>query len=100
MKNNMIETALTFYGLYYYVIDTVLTLVEGSYMEICRFALFSHHLPAIPLLYTVSKLNYKPWWALATAGNSFNDYFILESANDGRSTNNSNNSFERDQTVQ
>lgn len=67
-KGYYFEKALTSFGFYYYIIDTVLTLIEGSYTEKCRFSFLSHHIPSIPLIYSLNKLNYMPWWTLSIAG--------------------------------
>lgn len=75
-KGYYLEKALTSLGFYYYLLDTVLTLIEGSYMEKCRFSFLSHHLPSIPLIYSLNKLNYMPWWTISIAGKRIN--FISE----------------------
>lgn len=64
----LFERFLTGLGFYYYIIDTSLTFIEGSYTDLCRFSFLSHHIPSIPLVYFIDRLNYMHWWTLMIAG--------------------------------
>lgn len=67
-KGYFLEKFLTTFGFYYYIVDTALTFIEGSYTEKCRFSFLSHHIPSIPLLYAINQLHYMPWWTISIAG--------------------------------
>lgn len=74
------EKALTFYAFYYYILDLLLTFIEGSYFETCRFAFLSHHVASLPLIYYTNKLNYMPWWTVAIASKIIRyktDFFLF-----------------------
>ncbi|KAL4449749.1 hypothetical protein ABPG74_008122 [Tetrahymena malaccensis] len=66
-KGYFLVKSLTFYAFYYYILDMILTAIDGSYANVCRFAFLSHHVPSVPLLYLINSLNYMPWWTIMVA---------------------------------
>ncbi|KRX00643.1 hypothetical protein PPERSA_00870 [Pseudocohnilembus persalinus] len=55
-----------FYPHWYYFIDNMVSLLEGSFMDECRWPFFYHHVISFPVLFLVNQEEWVPWFMVAT----------------------------------